>query len=636
MVFPFPLILRRNLLDSRVSVFRSIKIFSSLNFDRIKFDQRCFKSTNSSENYIWNYVKTPTENAVLFVNLIEDDGLKVPKVGIDNGQKFPDKNSLKELEKKSVDQLYTQIIDLIKLGNSDCLGQISRLLRANFNCLNSLVAPFDSHWQFIKKLDSHLVNYCKRVNRGDWLKSKFIDDCLQLTIDLYKFSPPTVILYCDTLVKNILGKVNLTKRQFLQLMFCCVLSRQQMVNQQVDWCQRFIDQHLNELSLAELSLILVAFHKTRTYIVDDKLYKKIVTKVSIEAKTERDATLRSSLLKGVNYSLIRADIKSAENLVNSFLEVDNLSVYNLIHLNEFCVKQKFYSPKLINKSINMLENVIEHLRIKDIERILKCATAFDHLQPPCPNIDRIVNQLDSVIDQSGPIDLEKTIPSLLRSVFLLDIYPPNMINFILSKDWLKKLNFYGPDIHLHYWLLMTIRDCLMIERNADYKEKSQNLDQVYSKGIHVNKLRVPIGSITNNMESKMSMNNRNLNLLYKATIDAFPDRIVQFGYFLSTSLTPDLMLTTEPKHLRLLKGPIRAPNTFIKAYVIVYQGKQMYIDQNYCQISGHYRLRERLLQKLGLNVVNIPFYEIYHKTDEFGNNHDLVDYIKRRINQLEQ
>ncbi|XP_053208292.1 uncharacterized protein LOC128392312 [Panonychus citri] len=158
MVSSFPLIFRRNLLDSRVSVFRSVQIFSSLHFDPIKFDQRCFKSTNSP---------------------------------------------------------------------STC----------------------DSHWQLVKKLDSHLVNYCKRVKKGDWLKPKFIDDYLQLTVDLYKFSHPIVLLYCDTLVKNILGKVNLTKRQFLQLMFY----QQQMLSHKVDWCQRFIDHQLNSLSLADLS-----------------------------------------------------------------------------------------------------------------------------------------------------------------------------------------------------------------------------------------------------------------------------------------------------------------------------------------------------------------------------------------------
>ncbi|XP_015781122.1 uncharacterized protein LOC107359169 isoform X2 [Tetranychus urticae] len=638
------LIFNRSISEFGPSAFR---LLSTPLFINVKFFQRCSQSSKSA-NYVWTHIRPPTENQKLFEILVGSEYSTKPVNPhvSDNSElqiinPFLADSNCRDLLNNSnrtenTREVYAKFFETIKKKEPDCLSKVSILLRKHFCDLIPTKAPFDSYWDFVKKLDLCLVKYCTGLKKDVWLKPNFIDECLQLTIELYKISPPTSMVYSDCLVKHILGKApNLTLEQFLRLMFCSIISRRKMETSQVDWCQKFINQRLDSLSLAQLSLILVAFHKTKTHLTDDRLLKRILEKAGTEAESEPDATIRSSLLKGINYSLVMPDNNLSSRFVNSFLRLRNLTVYNYMHLCEFCVNKKFYCPELIDSSLTVMGKAIEHLREKDVERILKCATAFDHLQPPCPDLDKLIHQVDSSCIHSDPAELEKTIPSLLRSTFLLDIYPPNMIDFILSTNWSAKLNFYGHDIHLFYWLLMTIRDCLMIDKYPEYVGRLNNLDTVYLKGSRNPHLRTSANQIINQNSGKSSMNNRNFGLLYRAAMDAFPNQIVRLGYLLSTSLIPDLIVTPVQKHLRLLEGPIRTPNCFIKAHVLVYQTKQMYIDRNYTQISGHYRLRERLLQKLGVSVINIPFYEMYHKTDDDGGNSDLVDYIRRRIQEVE-
>lgn len=166
----------------------------------------------------------------------------------------------------------------------------------------------------------------------------------------------------------------LTNRQILHLLFLIILERQS--NYLLPKYERRILNMLSEASIEDLSIVCLAYFKTRTFIKHKSMLDKIVKQT-----TENLATIDPkepgycSIVKSVRYSRDPNSRGEVIRMISTLLEDPNHSImfgspYNAVHTVKLMEAYRIYEPRMLHILRALIFRDLSSFRIKDIQYAL--------------------------------------------------------------------------------------------------------------------------------------------------------------------------------------------------------------------------------------------------------------------------
>lgn len=251
----------------------------------------------------------------------------------------------------------------------------------------------------------------------------------------------------------------LTKAQVIQTLFFVGTARKAPPD--IHNLEVFIEENFLQYSVDELAVIAMGLFKSKTPIRSTTLTSNIIDKIIKESEQIHEISL-ASLLKIIRYSLKVCPDNKIYDLLNTLqYEIPRLSVMCNVHLALVGTSTLTLHENCLTKIAERIQASISSARIKDIERLILTYGTFNYI--PKTNTCFFSQILEELRNPSRVEEIKKHGRSFACSIAylgLLGIYPKDLINIVLSKEFLG--DTYGKHCYQFGREILTIHNMAKI------------------------------------------------------------------------------------------------------------------------------------------------------------------------------
>ncbi|CAB3224935.1 unnamed protein product [Arctia plantaginis] len=312
-------------------------------------------------------------------------------------------------------------------------------------------------------LDDECYNRCK-----DWSH----DELLLYTALFYMLN---VIKYSDYSLKS-LNKLaskakQLTPGQLVQTLFLVGIIRKapfDMHNLEIR-----LNEHFSKFTVEDLAIMSMGFFKSKTPIRDRDLVLKIIDSVIDNAKTIHEVSL-AALLKLIRYSnKINTDNRIQRLLDILQHEVSRLSVMCNVHIAILGTSTMNLHTGCLSKiAVNVID-LMSQTRMKDLERLVLSYGTFNFIpQTTDCFFTKVIEELRRPERESEINNHGKSFACCVAYLGLLNFYPVDLINRVLSEEFLEKI--YGKHCYNYGREILTLHFIAEIYCNNTVKNRLSN------------------------------------------------------------------------------------------------------------------------------------------------------------------
>ncbi|CAH0628917.1 unnamed protein product [Chrysodeixis includens] len=247
----------------------------------------------------------------------------------------------------------------------------------------------------------------------------------------------------------------LTAEELVQTLFFIGISRRSpfdMHNLEIELNNRYL-----QFSIEELAIMSMGFFKSKTPIRNQDLVLKIVNSVIQHSKEIHEVSL-AALLKIIRYSTkIPLDDRIYRLLDILQHEVPRLSVMCNVHLALVGTSSLNLHEQCLVTIAENVNKLIEKARIKDLERLVLTYGTFN-LKPKTEEcfFTKVINELRKP-ERLNEINTHgRSFACCVAYLGILGIYPTDLINTVLSQEFLEKT--YGKQVYYYGREVLAIHD----------------------------------------------------------------------------------------------------------------------------------------------------------------------------------
>lgn len=268
-----------------------------------------------------------------------------------------------------------------------------------------------------------------------------------------------VVKYSDFCVKS-LNKLatkakQLTSGQLVQTLFFVGIWRTapfDMHNLEIQ-----LDDTLTSFSVDDLAVMSMGFFKSKTPIRDTNLVLKIINIIVENSKNIHEVSL-AALLKLVRYSSkVVLDDRIHRLLETLQYEVPRLSVMCNVHLALLGTTTLNCHKGCLNEIAEYVNNHMSQTRVKDLERLVLTYGTFDY-SPKTKDcfFTKVIDELRKPDRTPEIMKYGRSFACCIAYLTLMGIYPEDLINRVLSNEFLEKVygkqcyNYGREVLTLHY------------------------------------------------------------------------------------------------------------------------------------------------------------------------------------------
>lgn len=263
----------------------------------------------------------------------------------------------------------------------------------------------------------------------------------------------------------------LTPNQLVQTLFFVGIQRRQpydMHNLEVH-----LENNFEQFHVDELAIMAMGFFKSKTPLRNIELVKKIINKVTNNAKNINEVTL-AALLKIVRYSLKVPEEESLQALyimldtLND--EIPRLSILCNVHIALVGTSKLVFHEKSLNSIAKVVYNNMSDTRVKDLERLALSYGTFVYTPQVGGDLfDKIIDELRSPKRETEINDHGRSFACCVSYLTLLNKYPEDLINKVLNEEFL--LQTYGN-------LYMIGKETLALDNIAEMYLKDKGINRL--------------------------------------------------------------------------------------------------------------------------------------------------------------
>lgn len=279
------------------------------------------------------------------------------------------------------------------------------------------------------------------------------------------------------LIKLAAKAKTLTPEQLVQTMFFVGIQRQSphdVHNLEVQFSNTF-----SNYSLDELAIISMGFFKSKTPIRCGELTNNIITKIMDNPKDIHEVSL-AALLKIIRYSW-RLPACDGSDIIYRLLDVLTHEVPRLSIMCNVQIALLGMSKLILHK--DCLDAVAEHTlqklsdaRLKDLERLVLTFGTLNYApQTQRDFIDAVIDELRNPERHKEILTHGRAFACCISYLGLLDKFPVDLINQVLSKDFLN--NAYGKSAFTYG------KEILVLNNIAEIFCKNENINFLPQKDI---------------------------------------------------------------------------------------------------------------------------------------------------------
>lgn len=432
--------------------------------------------------------------------------------------------------------------------------------------------------------------------------------------------------------------VSMTNAQFLHLLFLVITRRDE--RNILDLYEERIVELLDTASIEDISVICLAYFKTKTRIKNQEILRKILERTILFLDNiNPDDPCFSSIMKALRYSKSvdydsdTRPLAASQNLISSLIQNEKSkellfkSNYNMIHTLKFMEEYRIYDEATTNSCRVHLFDNLDKFRSKDIQY---CLTSLANMAYNDLSLDsslrsdfsKLSNNIEDRKNEFLRPKFSHHLLGLLRALALYGYYDANLmsrVNNIFSSsfdEWKQRLVDFDKTVLLLH-VAPQIEGCdNYLKHHAILKQMSDSMQRV---GISPGQLRrtgmsrlneLLLGSnirgstfspkisrlyqkIANDLLEHSSLKDESYNFAFQYTMPQlnYVDLIIskdcqEPGSFDSKTLMPKQVPLNE-KHC------------------LLYATTRFDYFENGSRLCGYKQFTERLLKKLGYNVVKV-------------------------------
>ena len=273
----------------------------------------------------------------------------------------------------------------------------------------------------------------------NFAQASTLDEIFEISYLFYLLKQSRQSKYINVFIKKIETLYpQPTKSEFLKIMYIVNLSRSPMSCTLKTWSQDNFLSFISDMTIEEIALVCSAFFKTQSFFESKQLIEKIIQRTIEDIELIQSAISLSCILKAVGYTKCPSDPVLIKLLIDKCLNnFRHLNIIHITHLTTLAINHQYYYPEFIDFALNILENFVSELRVKDVERIIKSCVHFDHLRPPYQKIINIIEKQKPMLEKYS--EYEQAFCSLLVNVVIFGIYPSHMLEHLFSRNFVEKL-----------------------------------------------------------------------------------------------------------------------------------------------------------------------------------------------------
>ncbi|CAH2091926.1 unnamed protein product [Euphydryas editha] len=294
----------------------------------------------------------------------------------------------------------------------------------------------------------------KRINNWSF------DEMFTFISLFYMLNVTRVSDFTHKCLLKITGKTKkLTKSQVVQTLFFIGIVRKSPPD--IHNLEVYIENNFSQFSLDELAIIAMGLFKSKTPIRSTTLLLRIIDKIKKKSTQIHEVSL-ASLLKIIRYSMKRSEDNEIYDLLDTLQhETSRLSIMCNVQMALVGTSTLTLHEDCLTKIANATLKSISSTRLKDLERLTLTYGTFNFR----PNTE--ICFFSKILEELRKQEREEEIKGHGRSfsccvayLGLLNIYPVDLMNKILSPDFLLKT--YGKHCHQYGREILTIHNTAKI------------------------------------------------------------------------------------------------------------------------------------------------------------------------------
>lgn len=537
--------------------------------------------------------------------------------------------------------LYEQLQEILRLLKSkrdpDTLRSICESVRfkaklANLDQLEMLLTVLRGHhheevWRIIKVVDFRLNWILKSAARGQI--SGLLDKWFYLADLLYEYHMKSLFNESLTsLLSHDLDPNVLSNQQLLHLLFLKILERQD--NHLLLKYQRRLLDMISEASVEDLSIICLAYFKTRTLIKDKEMLNKIIAQTTKKLSVfDPKEPAYCAIVKAIRYSRDPENRSGVMKLINTLLEDEEHKIlcssqYNAVHTIKLMEAFRIYEPNLLHILRRLMFGNLHDFRIKDIQYALTSLSNLTYMDlRPDENLisdfDRLVDSIISLRRLDVSHQNYHLIP-IIRSFSIFGYHSPKIIsytNLVLSdRAQVAKidsvLEFHKSTLLIHAGNALEHRDTSLLCNKPLLDLCSSRIERYGNKGsikndISLDQLDFVLNSRRQQPNSvlfrtialslanheKLRSDCYKFNFQYTFAHQNYSDLVVTRDIPEPGSFSPETLL---PKHVTA------------RSCLVFATQKTDFID-GHDRLCGYKQLLIRLMTRLGYSVLTVDLHQ---------------------------
>ncbi|XP_074595257.1 uncharacterized protein LOC141850518 [Brevipalpus obovatus] len=532
-------------------------------------------------------------------------------------------------EDQELKSFYSRAIDFVLKGTCD-MASLAMIVEKYHDLLLSTCSVGQQHYELVSVVERMAIELFEK-DRDFFLSDNKLNEALLLSCNLFQVSPPHCKYFRTKMIEEIVANCGtITRRQLALVVFSMILNREKLKKSTAKWLNHQCLKNFDGMSIEEVCLMCVAFHKTQTDTIDADLYDKITTQTIHNITKLQSHILLSSLVKGLNHGFHTPRFSLFIALL-SFMESRPQTCFGFFHLQDFSVNKMCYLPSLLDRNLKNINENYGDFRNKDVERTFKAVAQYDHGAPNyelCREITKKIENDDQIISY------ERTFSRLIRSLCILDIHSEKLFNKYLSMVWWNFIDMRSSESAMDGGALniMMARDYLMIDKYPLYQNRLKNLDSIFhAMQRHIRLRPRPVEFFRGQWAASAEEHRHVATIasISEAARECFKEYEIWFGHVVSFSQKIEVVLCKNSHHKNILNSDERKPGSLEGSIIVEVNALSQFSTRDCKMFSGSAKLRHRLLKKLGLKIISIPFWETNHSSHE-----EAVQYMQSKRDEL--
>uniref|UniRef100_A0A5S6Q3Q4 RAP domain-containing protein n=1 Tax=Trichuris muris TaxID=70415 RepID=A0A5S6Q3Q4_TRIMR len=418
------------------------------------------------------------------------------------------------------------------------------------------------------------------------------------------------------------------------------MKRRQIPEHMMGPLETAVTNHLDKLSLDDLSLIAISFFKCKRPIRSLDIVKCMAERLCSQLSVSYVSDVSvAAILKQLRYVERGEFWTYLRTIVQIFSQcsLDKFMLVNWVHLAYWCTKLCFFDEQFAAAVHGKCLNSYDQLRAKDAAIMFHYFALFNYPEVGTETSDTVdtllVDKFRSKAILSSCNRFPEALSTALRCAAMRNKYPMDLIEFAFSRQF---LDLYLQR-HRHYFPLSDIFfvDCSLAIDRPDFNGQRLNMADFFA----VMEAHSNIGNLPSLEARRRSKYFRLCSSLIPTLCAEFNCRQddIHFDAVLPHFIAPDLMLSFSAGKLR--KGNVQlafksysfkeleVPATETRVVVLLCQN-------NRCRLFtttwlGHVEARKRQLLRLGYNIVELNGYEFDKVPMDCSTRRSLIKVLKK-------